>query len=400
MKHLFASAVLVFQLLLMAGAPAGAQVQRALTAPLLAATDALLERILIYDLAGQRRELRFDTRQHFIWGFSPDGCRIILTLTAPGGISRIYSTRLDGSDLRPLVHMVELPDQDWSAWEPQVNPVDGRVAFTLFRRERLPGRNTGITYHIAWVPAEGGSPQFYSVSGAEHSPEWSPDGAWLAYAAYDGRVPGPEPYATVPPTPASGATPVPLENLINEADLWAVSRDGQTKYRLTAFPVGSVRDPRWSPDSLLISFIYSATPFNDSFWIIGNADAAIPTQRSFEWTFVLDTTWLPDGSALLASVRDFQGVSENRLWQIPLVGSADTDAVPYPLDPALRYVDYPRFSADGRYLALRSEYAMAVIDTQTGGWGWLEDAAAGNTPPVWSPAGYAGEAACPASSGS
>ncbi|MCC6614029.1 MAG: PD40 domain-containing protein [Anaerolineae bacterium] len=373
--------------------PARAQ-STPLGAPLIAAASAQLDRIVLYDLSGGRRELRFDTREHMVWDFTPDGCRIVFTLDEPGGVSRIYSARLDGSDLRPLVQFADLPTQDWSEWEPVVNPIDGRIAFTLFRRETPPGSPVEETYHIAWIPAEGGAPQFYSVSGDEHSPVWSHDGAWLAYVAYDGRIPGPDIFSTVPPTETSGATPVPKEQLLNEADLWVVSVDGGTKYRLTAFPTGSVNRPVWSPDDLLIEFFYSPRANNDTVWMIGNADAAIPTQLNFEWMLGLDATWLPDGNAILATMRDFQGITENRLWQVPLVGNADTEAVQYPLDSALRFIDYPRFSADGRFLALRSEYHLAVIDTTTGGWAWLDDSNPGNTPPAWSPAAYTGETAC------
>lgn len=365
-----------------------------LGAPLLATTDARLDRILLYDLSGGRRELSFGIDAHYVWGFSPDGCRLIYTLTERGGVGRAYSARLDGSDARPLVQFADLPDEDWSVWEPSVNPADGRVAFTLFRRERPPAEEPIDSYHIAWVAPEGSAPQLYSVSGAEHTPVWSPDGAWLTYVAYDGRIPGPDIFSTVPPTDSAVSTPVSDDELLDEADLWVVSADGATKYRLTAFPVGNVSAPRWSPDASLLGFVFSPTFANDTYWLIGNADAAIATQLSFEWSLALDMTWLPDGSALLATMRDFQGVDENRLWRVPLVGNADTDATPYPLDPALRYIDYPRFSADGRYLALRSEYTLAVIDTQSGDWGYLDEGAPANTPPVWSPAGYGGEAGC------
>jgi Tol biopolymer transport system component len=365
-----------------------------LGAPLIATTSAALDGILLYDLTGGRRELQFDTRLHMPFGFSPDGCRVVFTLTEPGGVSRIYSAQLDGSDVRPLVQFVDLPAADWSAWEPAVNPADGRIAFTLFRRERPPGEAPEDTYHIAWIPQEGGAPQFYSVSGAEHTPVWSPDGAWLAYVAYDGRVPGPDIFSTVPPTDPAVGTPVPEEDLLNEADLWVVSADGQTKYRLTAFPIGNVSMPRWSPDSTLLSFVFSPTFANDTFWMIGNADEAAPTQRSFETALAVEMTWLPDGTAFLATVRNFQQTGENRLWRIPLIGNADTDATPYPLDPALRYIDYPRFSPDGRYLALRSEYTLVVVDTQTGGWGYVDEGQGANTQPVWSPAEFAGEQSC------
>jgi len=108
----------------------------------------------------------------------------------------------------------------------------------------------------------------------------------------------------------------------------------------------------------------------------------------------MDTTWFPDSASILAAVRDFQGVQDNVLWRIPLVGNADTDATRFIDDPALSFVDYPRFSADGRWLALRSEYGLALADVATGQWSLLNDVPLANTPPVWTPAGFEGESTC------
>jgi Tol biopolymer transport system component len=77
------------------------------------------------------------------------------------------------------------------------------------------------------------------------------------------------------------------------------------------------------------------------------------------------------------------------------VGSADRDASQIITDPALNYDDYPRYSPDGRWMALRSQYALALLNVADGSWRWLDETALGNTPPVWSPAAFAGEMACP-----
>ncbi|MCZ2098892.1 MAG: hypothetical protein LC121_22050 [Anaerolineae bacterium] len=129
--------------------------------------------------------------------------------------------------------------------------------------------------------------------------------------------------------------------------------------------------------------------------MIGASPDAVPTQLSYEWVLALDLTWLPDSTAMIASARDVQGIAENRLWRIPLRGNVDRDAVQYLSDPALSFADYPRFSADGQWLALRSEYELAVYNTTGFSWYGVSDAPLGNTPPVWSPAAFPGEAACP-----
>lgn len=385
-------AFLWVMLMLMLPALRLAGAQGLFVGPLIAADTATLDRMVLYDLgSGGRRELSFGAAWHRVWGFSADGCRVLLTLSDGAELGRLYSARIDGSDLRELVTYSELPPERWGVWDPRWSPDGTRIAFTLIRdQQATPGAEIEREYHIAWVGADGGEPQLYSASGDEHEPRWSPDGRWLAYIAFDERVPGADIYSTAEPTPPAAAP----TTLIREADLWVVSADGATKYRLTAFDTGSVRAPSWSPDGLLIGFTYSPSPGNDQFWMIANQPGAISTQLSQQWSLILDTTWLPDSSAMIAAVRDFHNTSENKLWRIPLVGLADTDAALYLNDSLLGYADYPRFSADGRWLALRSAYALAVVDTATMTWTLLDEQTLGNTPPVWSPGGFTGEAGC------
>jgi Tol biopolymer transport system component len=373
-----------------------------LVGPLLAATPASQDRIIIYDLGSEtRRELSFGAGQLFVWDFSPDSCRVAFTLSDGSTPAHLYSARLDGSDLREMVQYTDMPPDAWGIWEPQWSPDGSRIAFTMTRDTSYlesigrEAQDDTYEYRVAWIPAEGGAPQFYSRAGDEHTPQWSPDGSWLTYVAYEARVPGADPSSTAVPTPLPppGQAPPPAP-LIREADLWVISADGEERYRLTYFDTGSVSDPRWSPDGELISFVYSPTGNNDQFWMIANHPGAIPTQLSAQLALIMDVTWLPDSSAMLSAVRDFHDEPSNRLWRIPLVGNADSDATLYGDDSALTYADYPRFSADGRWLALRSEYSLTVMDTTTNTWRILDADALGDTPPVWSRVGFTGEQNC------
>jgi len=388
--------VLTIIVLLLTGAVAPLKAQPAeppLVGPLIAVNTSAQDRIILYDIGtGGGRTLSFGTGWHVVWGFSPDGCRIIFTLSDGAAQAKLYSARLDGTDQRDLVQYTELPANEWGVWEPQPSPTDDRIAFTLIRP--APAEDGGIKYehHIALVSGAGGAPEIYSVTGDEAEPRWSPDGRWIAYMSYTPRVPGASVNATAAPTPEG--QPMNPDLLLREADLWVVSTDAVTKYQLTNFDTGSVRAPRWSPDNLLVGFVYSPSPNNETLWMIANAPNSIPTPLTSQYSLVMDMTWFPDSTALLTAIRDFQGTSDNRLWKIPLVGNTEADATLYSPDPNMTYTDYPRFSDDGRWLAFRSAYNLALADGTAGTWSLLDDTTLGNTPPVWSPGGFEGEANC------
>lgn len=371
-----------------------AQPSTPLVGPLVAFVPAEQDRVILYDLGGAtQRELQLGEGWLNVWDFSPDGCRILYTLTQPDGLGRAYTADLTGADPRPLVRYDALPDRQWGVWEPQWSPDGSRIAFTLLR-DGFQGKSDR-QYHIGWVSPEGGAPTFYSVTGREHTARWSADGEWLAYVSYDERVAGANPFSTAEPTsePAAGQ-PTAAPVLLREADLWVVRADASAKFRLTAFAVGSVSMPRWSPDSERLGFVYSPSPSNDTIWIVARQPNATPTQLTTQWSLLLDLNWLPDGSALLAAARDLRGVRENRLWQIPLISGADENASQFIAADLIAHTDYPRFSADGRYLALRNTYAPTVYDLTQGALVLLDDARPGNTAPVWSPGAFTGEAAC------
>jgi Tol biopolymer transport system component len=371
-----------------------------LVGPLIAVDTAEQDRIVLYDVGDSNasRGLSFGRGLHHVWDFSPDGCRILFTLSNGTDPARLYSARLDGSDMRDLVQYADLPADQWGVWEPVWSPDGSRIAFSLLRLQTGSDGQVQRDTRIAWIPADGGAAAFYSYSGDDHSPQWSPIGQWLVYVVYEDRVPGAGIYLTAEPTrqpsPGQSTSGQPAQSLLHEGDLWLVSADGESRYRLTNLPTGSAGMPRWSPDGELVSFVYSPTPGNDQFWMIAGRAGSIPTKLSDHWTFVMDTTWLPDSTAILAAVREFHDLIPSALWRIPLVGNADTDASRYLNDDSLNYADYPRFSADGHWLALRTAYALTLIDTAAQSWSLVDEQNLADTAPVWSPAGFTGESNC------
>ncbi len=316
---------------------------------------------------------------HTAWGFSPDGCRVLLTVMSGDGFARAYTTLLDGSDVRELVLYDEQPRNQWGIWEPTWSPAGDKIAFTLLRDgfEGSPER----TYHIAWVSPEGGTPTFYSVTGREHTPIWSPDGAQLAYISYDQRAPGEWFDATAEP---DIATATPPEQLLSEGDMWVVGADGEDKFRSTFFETGSVRALRWSPSGEWLSLVMSPSASNDTLWVIHPEQGAKPIQVTYTYNMTLDHTWLPDSSAILASARAVQDISTAALWTFPLQSGADASGALYAQPEALPYPDYPAFSPDGSRLALRTGYRVGMIEPD-GHLTSLPDSE-GNMPIYWSPA--------------
>jgi Tol biopolymer transport system component len=312
--------------------------------------------------------LSFGKGAHYIGGFSPNGCEILFTWERDLGNADLFAARLDGSGVRQLMDIGTTGALSYRVWSPEWSPQGDRILFTLIRyydpAEGPPYRTT----HIAWVNAEtGGAPNFYSNTGEETQPTWSPDGNYLVYVSGKSE---PEP----------------------QRELWFVRADGGDKRQITNLTTGEAFSPRWSPDGQWLAFIYqSASSIHQIMTMPLDGSRAAQVLHNQTVT-VLDYTWQTDSQGIVAALMGFQGIEHNTLWQLSLDASLQPTYMFPNLDP--NYFDFPRYSSDGRWLAFRSSYQLAVLDTQTSALEIYPNTMSNNSPPVWSPSGFSGEAGC------
>lgn len=353
-----------------------------LQGPLLITNTPAQDGFLIIDLAsGQQRTLTFGPGNHYIGGFSPDGCQIVFTWEQRPGYGDLYTARLDGSQLHRLLDLGPTGALSYRAWEPEWSPDGSKIVFTLIRYYDPPDQEPSRTSHIAWVTPEGGAPQFYSNSGMESQPRWSSDGRRLVYVSNQ---------------PVLEATPE-AENASGEAiegkpELWVVNADGLNKLRLTSFASNAVYNPRWSPTDFYIAFVFQTMPnFHQLMFVPTDGSGGTIVVNAQAGT-VLDYVWQPTGEALIAAIQNYGGEARNMLWRMPLPnGGIPTLFI---TNPSSQYHDYPRFSADGRWLAFRAGYELQVYDTVLGELQAFGPTTLNNNPPVWSPKGFQGEVTC------
>lgn len=174
------------------------------------------------------RERVYDSMWVFYPAWSPDGATLTISSQygPPFGVPAIeynmslYSLPAQGGSRRQIY-----ADDGAHCGRTVYAPDGGTLAFT--RAATTPGGTQQI-YRINL--ARGGSEVFPGAPPASYDPAFSPDGAWLVFAARDGERTD---IWMLPGNPATGSAPSPL--------------------RLTS--LGTARAPAISPDGTLLAFL-------------------------------------------------------------------------------------------------------------------------------------------------
>jgi Tol biopolymer transport system component len=344
---------------------------------LLATTTVTDDGFLLIDVAtGAVQALSFGNITHVFGDFSPDGCQIVFSLEQRPNSYDLFVANIDGSGLRQVMFPGRLAAINYRAFEPDWSPDGTRIAFTFMRYYDPPDEDPYRRTHIATVPATGGAPDLYSTSGYEFNPRWSPDGSQLAYVSEQ------------PILFDTDGSPVVVEEgdedeVPRYPEIWLGNIAGTEKRRLTNLGEIGAFNPRWSPDGRWLAYVIQ--PYENSHrLLVNNLETGSILALNRDLVTVLDYDWRQDSARIAASMQGMQDVPQNRLWQLNIVHHDDTNARPLATTEA--YMDYPRYSPDGRWLALRSQYELTVLQTGSDSIQHMGMQTRHNSPPAWSPA--------------
>ncbi len=132
--------------------------------------------------------------------------------------------------------------------KPRISPDGERVAFVV---TTIDERKHEYRSSIWMVPGGGGeAKRLTGDTGNAHSPSWSPDGRWLAFASdREGEIPSRD--ANEQKKAGKG-----------KDQLWLLPTDGGEAHQLTFMPHGADH-PTWSPDSQRLVFSASVGPLDE-----------------------------------------------------------------------------------------------------------------------------------------
>jgi dipeptidyl aminopeptidase/acylaminoacyl peptidase len=194
------------------------------------------------------------------------------------------------------------------------------------------------------------------------SPEFSPDGAWLAVQSdFEGD-----------------------EN----HDIFVVPAKGGPARKLTDDPMDDA-SPRWSPDGTTIAFVSNRRGDRENVFVV-DARGGEARQLTFEEDIVSDLAWRPDGASIAFTVG-----TGDRDWiaQVDLAGRTER-LVSFPDAEAGFTADYgpaEPWSPDGGSLAFVStvhdRQSIGILDLAARDIGWPVRGAHDASRPLWSPDG-------------
>lgn len=335
---------------------------------LLATTNPTDDGFVFIDIdTGEHFSLSFGPQTHLFGDFSPDGCQITFLLEQIPDRYDLFVANIDGSNFRQIMFLGQTGALNYRVFEPQWSPDGSRILMTLIRYYDPPGEDPKRESNIVWVTPEGGLPNYYSVSGYEWQPRWTPDGAEIVYVSEQPILFGP-----------NDAPLEPDEDAPRYPEIWIGGRDGDNKRRVTNLGEIAAYNPRFSPDGTQLAYLIQPVDNNHRLLVL---DLATGTTRALNQSLatVLDYTWQPDSQGIVAAMQGWAGVATNHLWRFSIQHHTDPEFIV----PDEDFMDYPRFSTDGGWLAFRSAYEVVVMNMQTGDLLHLGEITRHNSPPVW-----------------
>ncbi|KPJ92263.1 MAG: hypothetical protein AMS18_07755 [Gemmatimonas sp. SG8_17] len=232
------------------------------------------------------------------WGdygptWSPDGSQIAFSREVDGGYGAIFVANADGSDQRRLTFDEPFDERgmvvDWPEWSP-----DGaRLAFSV--KQGAAGCFLA-DYNIYVINADGtGRVKLTEGCGGRNaSPDWSPDGSRIVFTS---RRDAPQDIPT------------------NQRDIevYVMNADGTDQVRLTDDPIRNNELPRWTRDGSKVLYIRRAGPEMNFLWRM-NPDGTEKEELLRIQYSVVSYDLSPDGRELVLTLDSFYG--EFPGWQI------------------------------------------------------------------------------------
>jgi Tol biopolymer transport system component len=287
--------------------------------------------------------------------FLPDGRHLLFVVGGAGDQTGLYATSLDSPDEQrrirpggaryqyvPPGYLLAVQDGTLTAQRfnlrklaVQGEPVPIASSVAVFSQVRTWGWfSASATGRLAWLSGHSDDTRL----------EWvDREGRRVATLGEAGR------YGQIVLSPDDKRVAAEIAGADGRFDLWVVDVARGVPSRLTTDPAND-RDPVWSPDSQ--ELVYSSDASGDQNLVrvgLQGSEPPAPLAGGIGQTpgdRDIAKAWLPEGNTLLYLTIG----AERTLWKVSLDGKG----TPEPLEKGF-YVDQPRVSPDGRWLAYISQ---------------------------------------------